>query len=33
MSKNVFSIKLIVENIGVEPMTSSVQAKRSSQLS
>ena len=33
MSKNVFSKKLIVENIGVEPMTSSVQAKRSSQLS
>ena len=25
--------KLIVENIGVEPMTSSVQAERSSQLS
>ena len=33
MSKNLFSIKLIVEDIGVEPTTSSVQAKRSSQLS
>ena len=30
---NVFSISLIVENIGVEPMTSCVQGKRSSQLS
>ena len=30
---NVFNFTLIVENIGVEPMTSCVQGKRSSQLS
>ena len=30
---NVFSLMLIVENIGVEPMTSCVQGRRSSQLS
>ena len=30
---NVYSIKLSVENIGVEPMTSCVQGRRSSQLS
>ena len=33
MSKNVLVLKLIVENIGVEPMTSCVQGRRSSQLS
>ena len=33
MSMNVYSIKLLVENIGVEPMTSCVQGRRSSQLS
>jgi hypothetical protein len=31
--KELFSIKLIVENIGIEPMTSCVQGRRSSQLS
>ena len=33
MSKNIFSIKLIVENVGVEPTTSRMQIKCSSQLS
>ncbi len=33
MSKNIYSIKLFVENIGIEPMTSCVQGRRSSQLS
>ncbi len=33
MSKNFYSIKLFVENIGIEPMTSCVQGRRSSQLS
>ena len=34
MSKNFSQIKIrIVENIGVEPMTSCVQGRRSSQLS
>ncbi len=33
MSMNFFSFMLIVENIGVEPMTSCVQGRRSSQLS
>ncbi len=28
-----FEFKIVVENIGVEPMTSCVQGKRSSQLS
>ena len=32
-SKNIFPKKGIVENIGVEPMTSCVQGRRSSQLS
>ena len=31
--KELFPIKRIVENIGVEPMTSCVQGRRSSQLS
>ena len=31
--KELFSIKLIVENIGIEAMTSCVQGRRSSQLS
>ena len=33
MSKNNSTIRQIVENIGVEPMTSCVQGRRSSQLS
>ena len=33
MSMNVWLIITIVENIGVEPMTSCVQGRRSSQLS
>ena len=33
MSMNIFSIKLIVENVGVEPTTSRMQFSRSSQLS
>ena len=33
MSMNLLSYLLIVENIGVEPMTSCVQGRRSSQLS
>ncbi len=33
MSMNFFRLMRIVENIGVEPMTSCVQGRRSSQLS
>ncbi len=33
MSMNVLVLKTIVENIGIEPMTSCVQGRRSSQLS
>ena len=33
MSMNLWQINAVVENIGVEPMTSCVQGRRSSQLS